>query len=97
MKIILGISIIIVCFEFFVALNKSGLFPVILTSELIRAYEPIPTSENFPVGTPTITNEMKYASSYAFEWSSLPEDEQNFWMILASLVPSLISIVISLM
>jgi hypothetical protein len=93
MKKILGISIINVCFVFFVTL-KAGLFPVIPQTELIRAYVSIPTSENIPVEIPTTTNQIKYVSR-EFVWGSLPQNE-NFWMTFASLVPILINIIIPL-
>jgi hypothetical protein len=39
---------------------------------------------------------VKYASSYANQWR-LPENEEYFWMILSSQVPTLIATIISLM
>jgi hypothetical protein len=104
MRKALKISIMIISCVFFIVLSKAGLFPAIPAfesilapepipaSEPIRVFKPIPASEKIPVGTPTTANETKYAWSYVFQWRSLLEHGQNFWVILGFLVSSFISI-----
>jgi hypothetical protein len=58
---------------------------------------PIQASESVPARTHTTSNAMEYAPFWALQWRSLPEHEQNFWMILVFLVPNLITIVIYLL
>jgi hypothetical protein len=55
---------------------------------------PMPYFEENQVETLARTDEMemKHSPSWALQQKSLPEDEQNFWLILAFVIPSLICI-----
>jgi hypothetical protein len=53
-------------------------------------------STPIPAGTSATRNGRQDAPSWAYQKRSLPEHEKNFWRILASLVPNLITIVICL-
>lgn len=85
----------IISYVFFMTLSKAGLFLIIPASEPIRAFGPIPASEEIPVGIPH-HNKPSGIFSYAFQRGNSTVREQIFWIILNSLVPTLISLLISL-
>jgi hypothetical protein len=74
-----------------------AVFETIPVSEPIPAFKLISPSENIPVATLTTTEETESAQRWEFQGRNLPEDEQNFWMFLAILFPSLINILYYLM
>jgi hypothetical protein len=67
------------------------------TFKQIPTFELIPSFKNIPQENLSTRNEMESVPFWEFQQRNSPEDQQNFWNILASMFTSPISFLFSLM
>jgi hypothetical protein len=60
-------------------------FKSISAFQPISTFKPIPAFEKIPVGSLNTSNKVECVPFWELQQRNSPEDQQNFWMILASL------------